>query len=241
MKDRYVRQLSIPGFGPEAQRKLGRACVAVVGVGGLGSAALLYLAAAGVGRLVLIDDQKVEPSNLNRQIIHFEEDALLPRYKVESARMKLQAFNSEIDVEAIPMRLEEETTFLLKGADLALDCMDGPAGRYLLNRWCLQQRIPLVHGAVEGLTGHVLTVLPGGPCLRCAFPSLPDRGGGVPVLGAAAGVIGSMQALEAIKAIAGIGEGREGRALFLDMGSGQVDEVFFQRSPGCPDCGSLRP
>ncbi|HRR67536.1 MAG TPA: HesA/MoeB/ThiF family protein, partial [Methanomassiliicoccales archaeon] len=239
--DRYVRQLSIPGFGPEAQRRLGRACVAVVGVGGLGSAALLYLAAAGVGRLVLIDDQKVEPSNLNRQIIHFEEDALLPRYKVESARMKLQAFNSEVDVEAIPMRLEEETTFLLKGADLALDCMDGPAGRYLLNRCCLQRRIPLVHGAVEGLTGHVLTVLPEGPCLRCAFPSLPNPRGGVPVLGAAAGVIGSMQAMEAIKAIAGIGEGRAGRALFLDMGSGQMDEVVFQRSPGCPDCGSLRP
>ncbi|HRU12017.1 MAG TPA: ThiF family adenylyltransferase, partial [Methanomassiliicoccales archaeon] len=112
---------------------------------------------------------------------------------------------------------------------------------YLLNRCCLQRRIPLVHGAVEGLTGHVLTVLPEGPCLRCAFPSLPNPRGGVPVLGAAAGVIGSMQAMEAIKAIAGIGEGRAGRALFLDMGSGQMDEVVFQRSPGCPDCGSLRP
>lgn len=241
MKDRYARQLAIPGFGPRAQEKLSGVSVAVVGVGGLGSPVCQYLAAAGVGKLILIDDQKAEPSNLNRQVIHFEEDALLPRYKVESARLKIEALNSEVDVEALPMRLEGETPFIMDGADLAVDCLDNPKGRYLLNRICLRRRIPLVHGAVEGFTGHVMSVLPGGPCLRCAFPSLPNRWSGVPVLGAAAGVIGSMQAAEAVKIITGIGEAPNGRALFIDLKSWQVDEVVFARNPSCPDCGSLGP
>jgi len=241
MKDRYARQLSIPGFGPKAQERLSEASVAVVGVGGLGSPVCQYLAAAGVGRLILIDDQKAEPSNLNRQVIHFEEDAALPRYKVESARMKIEALNSDVEVEALPMRLEEETSFILKGADLAVDCLDNPKGRYLLNRICLERRIPMVHGAVEGFSGHVFSIVPGGPCLRCAFPSLPNRWSGVPVLGAAAGVIGSMQAAEAVKIITGIGEAPNGRALFLDLKSWQLDEVVFTRNPSCPDCGSLRP
>jgi molybdopterin/thiamine biosynthesis adenylyltransferase len=239
MKDRYSRQLPIEGFGPQAQSKLAEACVAVVGVGGLGSPVCQYLAAAGVGRLVLIDNQKVEPSNLNRQVIHFEEDALLPRYKVESARMKIQALNSEVHVEALPMMLEEETAFILRGADLAVDCLDNPKGRYLLNRLCLQAKVPLVHGGVEGMSGHVMSIVPGGPCLRCAFPKLVTRRGPVPVLGAAAGVIGSLQAMEAIKLITGMGERTEGRALFLDLRDMQVSEVLFPRDPSCPDCGSL--
>jgi len=239
MKDRYARQLSIPGFGPRAQEKLSEASVAVVGVGGLGSPVCQYLAAAGVGKLILIDDQKAEPSNLNRQVIHYEEDALLPRYKVESARMKLEALNSDVDIEALPMKLEEETPFILENADLAVDCLDNPKGRYLLNRICLERKIPLVHGAVEGFSGHVFSIVPGGPCLRCAFPSLPNRWSGVPVLGAAAGVIGSMQAVEVVKIITGIGDAPNGRALFLDLRSGQVDEVVFTRNPSCPDCGSL--
>lgn len=241
MKDRYARQLSIPGFGPVAQRRLSRASVAVVGIGGLGSPVCHYLAAAGVGRLVLIDDQKVEPSNMNRQVLHFEEDARLSRYKVESARMKLEALNSEVDVEALPIRLEEETSFVLENVDLAVDCLDNPEGRYLLNRICLERRIPLVHGAVEGFTGHVIGLVPGGPCLRCVFPALPDRRGGVPVLGAVAGAIGSIQAVEAVKIITGTGEAPNGRAVFIDLRSWQVDEVFFPRNPSCPDCGSLRP
>ena len=241
MKDRYSRQLSIPEFGPEAQRKLARSCVAVVGIGGLGSPVCQYLAAAGVGKLILIDDQKAEPSNLNRQVIHFEEDALLPRYKVESARMKLESLNSDVDVEALPMRLEEETPFILENADLAVDCMDNPKGRYLLNRICLKRKIPFVHGAVEGFSGHVFSIVPGGPCLRCAFPSLPNHWNGVPVLGAAAGVIGSLRAAEAIKLLTGIGERPNGRALFLDLISGQADEVLFARNPACTECGSLVP
>jgi len=241
MKDRYARQLAIPGFGPRAQKSLSEASVAVVGVGGLGSPVCQYLAAAGVGKLILIDDQKAEPSNLNRQVIHFEEDALLPRYKVESARIKIEALNSEIEVEALPMRLEEGTSFVLENADLAVDCLDNPKGRYLLNRICLERKIPLVHGAVEGFSGHVMSLVPGGPCLRCAFPSLPNRWSGVPVLGAAAGVIGSLQAAEAVKIITGLGEAPKGRALFLDLKSWQVDEVVFVRDPSCPDCGSLRP
>lgn len=241
MKDRYARQLSIEGFGPQAQERLSRSSVAVVGVGGLGSPAALYLAAAGVGKIVLIDDQKVEASNLNRQVLHFEEDALLPRYKVESARMKLQALNSDIDVEALPLKLEEDNGYVLENADVVLDCLDNPPARYALNRQCLSSRTPLVHGAVEGLNGHVLTLLPGGPCLRCAFPNLTRSRKPIPVLGAAAGVIGCLQASEAIKLITGAGERAEGRGLFIDLRDNSVSEVQFARVPGCPDCGSLRP
>lgn len=239
LKDRYSRQLDMDGFGKEAQSKLSEASVAVVGVGGLGSPALQYLAAAGVGKLILIDDQKVEPSNLNRQVIHFEEDALLPRYKVESARMKLKAFNSEVKLEALPLRLEADNSYVLENADVVLDCLDNPKGRYVMNQHCLASKTPMVHGAVEGMRGHVLTLVPGGPCLRCAFPNLTARRGPVPVLGAAAGIIGSMQALEAIKLITGIGERPDGRALFFDMRVNEVSEVIFVKDPSCPDCGSL--
>ncbi|MCG7844874.1 MAG: HesA/MoeB/ThiF family protein [Methanomassiliicoccales archaeon] len=239
MKDRYSRQLSMDGFGPKAQERLADASVAVVGVGGLGSPALQYLAVAGIGKLIIIDDQRVEPSNLNRQVLHFEEDAGLSRYKVESARNKLKALNSEVMVEALPLRLESDNAYILENADVVLDCLDNPKGRYLLNKYCLSVKRPMVHGAVEGMSGHVLTLVPGGPCLRCAFPDLTVRRGTIPVIGAAAGVIGSMQAMEAIKLITGVGERPDGRALFFDLGSNEVSEVLFVRDPSCPDCGSL--
>lgn len=239
MKDRYARQLIMDGFGQRGQDQLADSCVAIVGLGGLGCPASLYLAAAGVGKLVLIDDQRIEVSNLNRQVLHFQEDAQLSRYKVESARMKLKALNPDIELEALPIRLEDDNQYILENADVVLDCLDNPKGRYVLNRHCLRSKTPLVHGAVEGMGGHVLTILPGGPCLRCAFPKMPDRRGPVPVLGAAAGVIGSMQAMETVKLITGIGERTEGRALFFDMKDGRVDEVQFARDPACPDCSSL--
>jgi molybdopterin/thiamine biosynthesis adenylyltransferase len=240
MRDRYARQISMEGFGVSAQERLSRSTVAVVGIGGLGSPACQYLAAAGVGKLILIDDGRVEASNLNRQVLHYEEDALLPRFKVESARIKLNALNSEVRVEALPMLLEDDNSYILEDADLALDCLDNPQGRYALNRHCLARRIPLVHGAVEGMGGHVLTLVPGGPCLRCAFPDLVRSRRPVPVIGAAAGVIGALQAMEAIKLLLGMGDA-DGHALFLDLRHDQVSEVRFVRNPECPDCGSLGP
>ena len=239
MKDRYSRQLSVEGFGQKAQDKLADATVAVVGVGGLGSPACQYLAAAGVGKLIIVDDQRVEGSNLNRQILHWEEDALLPRYKVESARNKLKDLNSEVLVEALPMKLMEDNLYILEDADLTLDCLDNPKGRYLLNRHCLATRTPLVHGAVEGMAGHVVTFVPGGPCLRCAFPHLTSHRGSVPVLGAVAGVIGAMQAMEAIKLITGVGDAPDGRGLFFDLQRNEVNEVVFVKDLACLDCGSL--
>jgi len=239
MRERYARQISMEGFGQKAQDQLASSCVAVVGIGGLGSPACQYLAAVGVGKLILVDDQKVEESNLNRQVLHFEEDARLPRYKVESARIKLKALNSEIMIEALPMKIEEDNVYVLENADLVLDCLDNPKSRYILNRHCLSKRIPLVHGAVEGAAGHVFTVVPGGPCLRCAFPKLTPRYKPVPVLGAAAGVIGCMQAMEAIKLITGMGETPDGRALFFDLRNNLINEVQFEKDPNCPDCGSL--
>ncbi|MDD1772174.1 MAG: HesA/MoeB/ThiF family protein [Methanomassiliicoccales archaeon] len=239
MKDRYLRQLIMEGFSQKGQDQLAGSCVAIVGLGGLGCPASLYLAAAGVGKLVLIDDQRIEGSNLNRQVLHFQEDAQLSRYKVESARMKLNALNPDIELEALPIRLEEDNPYILENADVVLDCLDNPKGRYILNRHCLMSKTPLVHGAVEDMGGHVLTIMPGGPCLRCAFPKMAERRGPVPVLGAAAGMIGSVQAMETVKIITGIGERTEGRALFFDMKNGLMDEVLFARDPSCPDCSSL--
>ncbi|MCX6651468.1 MAG: HesA/MoeB/ThiF family protein [Methanomassiliicoccales archaeon] len=239
MRDRYARQISMEGFGQKAQDALAGSSVAVVGIGGLGSPVCQYLAAAGVGKLILIDDQKVEGSNLNRQILHYEEDAGLSRYKVESARMKLKALNSEVMIEALPLRLEEDNVYVLENADVVVDCLDNSKARYVLNKHCLFRRVPLVHGAVEGAGGHVLTIVPGGPCLRCAFPKLTPRYKPVPVLGAAAGVIGSLQAMEVIKLIVGMGDPPDGRGLFFDLQGNQVSEVQFVRDPSCPDCGSL--
>jgi molybdopterin/thiamine biosynthesis adenylyltransferase len=153
--------------------------------------------------------------------------------------MKLEALNSEVELETFPLRLESDNAYILENADVVLDCLDNPKGRYVLNQHCLSAKRPLVHGAVEGMSGHVMTIVPGGPCLHCAFPDLTARRGPVPVLGAAAGVIGSMQALEAIKLLTGAGERPDGRALFFDLRVNEVSEVIFAKDPSCPDCGSL--
>ena len=227
----------ISGFGKTGQRKLKAAHVVVAGIGGLGSPASSYLAAVGVGHLTIIDSQMVELSNLNRQVLHWEPD--VGRLKVESATEKLKALNSNIKVDAIFEQITSENVDrLIKGADVVVDGMDNYPTRYLLNEACVRNRFPFIHGAIEGLVGQLMTILPGeGPCLKCAIPKEPPKKPLFPVLGATPGVIGCLQAMEAIKLITGVGKPLVGRMLIFNGMDMTFDEIKINRDPSCQVCG----
>jgi len=235
--ERYNRQMIIPGFGRIGQLKLKRAHVLVAGLGGLGSPSCLYLAAAGVGHLKIIDEQQVDITNLNRQVLHSELDVGRP--KAESAIEKLAAINAGIKVETVIRRITPENVDkLIKGVDVVVDGTDNYPTRYLLNEACVRQRIPFVHGAVEGLLGQIMTIVPGkGPCLKCFVPNEPPRKPIFPVLGATPGVIGCLEAMEAIKLITGMGEPLVGRLLLFNGADMTFDEMKIEPDPSCPVCG----
>ncbi len=239
-KERYSRQILFKAFGEEGQEKLKAAKVLIAGVGGLGSPVAMYLATAGIGRLVLVDPDTVSLSNLNRQLLHWETD--LGRQKVDSAGEKLGKMNSDIRVTPVAERITRETCRgLLEGADVAVDCLDNMKTRYLLNRACVERGVPLVHGGVYGMLGQVTTILPGGgPCLECIFPRKKERGDKIPVFGPTAGFTASFQALEVIKLLTGIGELLKGRLLYFN---GEIMECIFadvKRREDCPGCGDSR-
>jgi adenylyltransferase/sulfurtransferase len=238
--ERYGRQIIIPGFGKEGQLKLKRAHVFVAGLGGLGSPSCIYLIAAGVGHLTIIDEQRVDRSNLNRQILHWEMD--VERSKAGSAIEKLVAMNPNVRVDSMLKRITPKNVDgLIKGADVVVDGMDNYPTRYLLNEACVRHRIPFVHGAVEGLMGQMMTVVPGkGPCLKCFVPREPPKKPIFPVLGATPGVIGCLQAMETIKLITGIGKPLVGRLLIFNGADMTFDEMKVKRDPRCPVCGRLR-
>ena len=222
--ERYDRQIMI--FGEEGQEKLKRAKVAVVGVGGLGSPVAYYLAAAGIGTLLLIDEQKPELSNLNRQILHWEED-LGRNPKPLSAKWKLERFNSDIKIETFVGKLTRENIEeVLEGVDIIVDCLDNFETRFLLDEYSQRKGIPLVHGAIEGTFGQVTTIVPGKTkSLREIFPSVREKGGKLPIIGATAGVVGSIQAMEVIKLLTGLGEPLLNRLLLIDLAYNTFDVV----------------
>ena len=209
----------------------------MAGLGGLGSPASIYLAAAGVGHITIIDAERVERSNLNRQVLHWEPD--IGQSKVKSASEKLRAINSSIKVDGIFVKINSENVDqLIKRADVVVDGTDNYQTRYLLNETCVRNRIPFIHGAVEGLVGQVMTILPGkGPCLRCAIPKEPPKKPVFPVLGATPGVIGCLQAVEAIKLIVGVGKPLVGRMLIFNGTDMTFDEMKVNRDPDCRVCG----
>ena len=201
--DRYSRQLVLPEWSEAAQRALGDASVLVVGAGALGSPVATYLAGAGVGRLGIVDDGDVELSNLHRQHLHFTPDLGVP--KAHSAAAKLGFLNPEIVVEPYQAPFNAA---MVEGQDLVVDCTDSFEARYAINAACCAAGVPLVEGGVVGLSGLVMAIRPGETaCYRCAFPHAPAGAASCAeagVLGPAAGVIGSLQALEALKLLAGL-------------------------------------
>lgn len=234
---RYDRQIKL--FGTEGQEKLLDAKVFIAGAGGLGSPISIYLAAAGIGKIVLVDKDVVELSNLNRQILHWEKD--VGAKKALSAKEKLVGLNSEINVEAIPDTLDEGNVSSLVGdADLIIDAMDNFSTRYLLNKTALDKGIPFIHGAIYGFLGQATTVLPGKTaCLRCVFAQAPPPAT-FPVIGVTPGVIGLIQATEAIKYLTGIGELLSGKLLLWDGLKPSMETIDLERDPRCRDCGDLR-
>jgi molybdopterin/thiamine biosynthesis adenylyltransferase/rhodanese-related sulfurtransferase len=240
---RYSRHLLIPELGEPGQRRLLEARVLLIGAGGLGSPASLYLAAAGVGTLGIVDDDVVDESNLQRQIAHSTHRLGDP--KVESARDTLTALNPDVQVKTFQERLSSENIdrILAEGWDVIVDGADNFPTRYLVNDASVWHGIPVVHGSIYRFEGQATVFQPGeGPCYRCLFPTPPPpelapscaEGG---VLGVLPGVIGSLQANEAIKLVTGIGDPLVGRLLLFDALSATFTEVALRRDPDCPVCG----
>jgi sulfur-carrier protein adenylyltransferase/sulfurtransferase len=240
---RYSRHVLIPEIGVAGQERLLAANVLVVGAGGLGSPAALYLAAAGIGRLGIVDDDLVDESNLQRQVLH--STAALGEPKVESAERRVRELNPDVEVVAYRERLSADNVdrFLDEGWEVIVDGADNFPTRYLLNDASVWHGIPVVHGSIFRFEGQATVFAPGsGPCYRCLFPQPPPpelapscaEGG---VLGVLPGVIGSIQGAETLKLVLGIGEPLIGRLLLYDALAGSFDEVSVRRDPDCPVCG----
>ena len=236
---RYDRQMMIYGFGEEGQEKLKKAKVFIAGAGGLGSPAAIYLAAAGIGMLRIADHDKIELSNLNRQVLHWDEN--IGGRKAESAVNKLKKMNTDIRIEAIAETITEaNASRLVADADLIVDAMDNLPARYLLNKTAIKKGIPFFHGAVYGFEGRAMTVIPGkSACLNCVYHSVTVPKEKFPVIGVTPAVIGCIQATEVIKYIVGQGELLTNRLLNYDALRMKFTEFKINRDPNCEHCGSL--
>lgn len=235
--ERYDRQMLIPGWGREGQKKLKSSRVVVAGAGGLGSPALLYLAAAGVGNLVVVDRERFEFSNLNRQVLGWEAD--VGRYKVEAASEKLRALNSGVNLEPLVEEISDENVDrIVEGADVVVDALDNWRTRFTLNKGCVESMVPLVHAGIFGLEGQVTTIVPrSGPCLQCIVPEPPREIPKFPVVGATPALFATLQVIETIKLIVGIGEPLVGKLLVFDGWSTTFTVAEVRRRQGCPVCG----
>jgi sulfur-carrier protein adenylyltransferase/sulfurtransferase len=239
---RFSRQLRLPEVGVEGQIRLKQAGVLVVGAGGLGSSALLYLAAAGVGRLGIVDPDKVELDNLHRQVIHGT--STLGELKTESARRRLSDLAPQVQIDTYPQSFSESNAEgLARTYHILLDATDNLAARKLINRVCIRQQKPMVFGSVLRFEGQVSVFdAHRGPCYRCIFPDLPDSGAiespsEAGVFGPLPGIIGTLQALETLKLLLGIGEPLIGRLLTFDGLGGKFEEIRVRKNPRCPECG----
>ena len=236
--ERYNRQIIIREIGEEGQERLKSAKVLIAGVGGLGSPVAINLAAAGVGVIRLVDHDRVDLSNLNRQFLHWNED--IGRKKVDSAIEKLRKLNPDIKIEAIWETIDDSNVSqIVDDSDLIVDAMDNLAARYLLNKCAIEKNIPFFHGAVRGFEGRVMTVIPGETaCLRCMYRG-PVPAEIFPVIGVTPAVIGAIQATEVIKFIVGSGYLLTNRLLVYDGLKMEFTEFKVRRNPECEQCGHL--
>jgi len=236
--ERYDRQIMIEGFGEEGQQKLKQAKVFIAGAGGLGSPISMYLTAAGVGMIRIVDNDRVELSNLNRQVLHWEQDK--GKRKVDSALKKLKQLNQSVEIEAIEETITEaNVSQLVADFDLIVDAMDNLPTRYLLNKTAIDKGIPFFHGAVYGFEGRAMTIIPGKTaCLMCVYRGAVPTGK-FPVIGVTPAVVGCIQATEAIKYIVGIGELLTNRLLIYDGLNLKFNEFLVKKDPNCKHCGHL--
>ncbi|UPV98857.1 molybdopterin-synthase adenylyltransferase MoeB [Halorussus gelatinilyticus] len=245
--DRYSRHIIMDEVGPDGQQALLDAAVLVIGAGGLGAPAIQYLAAAGVGTLGVADDDEVELSNLQRQIIHGNDDVGRP--KVESAADFVADLNPDVDVRTHEVRVEPENVeSLLADYDFVVDATDNFRTRYLVNDACTLSGTPFSHGAIYKFEGQVTTFTTEGPCYRCLFPEAPPEGmvadcASTGVLGVLPGTLGCIQATETVKfllcegGVLDTGDLLDGRMIFYDAMAMSFEEVEFRRNPECPVCG----
>lgn len=241
--ERYSRQIILPMVGEEGQLRLLQSKVLVIGVGGLGSPVLLYLAAAGVGTIGIVDFDLVDSSNLQRQVIHTEND--ISRSKVISAKERIEHLNSDVVVETHPRRLNKKTVKeICDQYAIIVDGSDNFATRYLVNKLAFQEKKILVTGALSGFEGQIMVMDPhrDTPCYRCIFPTVPDnrnvsRCDTVGVFGATAGVIGTLQATEVLKVILGLGTPLCNKMLLVDTLSNTYKSLQTHKDPNCIDCG----
>jgi len=242
--ERYSRQINLDEIGPRGQARLLRSKVAIVGAGGLGSPTAIYLAAAGVGTIGLIDADRVDRSNLHRQPLHF--DHRVGRLKVRSGSCHLKSLNPDINVEEHPVRLSSENALeILCGYDVIVNGSDNFPTRYLVNDACVMLGKPLVDASILRWEGRLSVFMPGQGCYRCLFPNPPAPGtipscaeGGV--VGAVAGVLGTMQALETIKVLLGVDGVLSDRTLVMDALAGCFRIIRWHRRLNCPACGEVR-
>jgi adenylyltransferase/sulfurtransferase len=235
--ERYDRQMLIGEWGQAGQAKLKRAGAVVAGVGGLGCPAAIYLCAAGVGRIRIIDSDRVELNNLNRQILHWEHD--IGRYKAESAKEKLERLNSDVAVEAVKIAITDRNSReLIQGFNVVVDGMDNFRTRFLLNEACVKDEIPFVYGSIYSFQGFMTTIVPHKtPCLRCIYPEPPPELEKFPVVGTTPAAIASLQVTEALKLITGIGRPHSGKLLFWDGEDMSFREIKIMKRTDCPVCG----
>ena len=241
-RDRYSRQIRLPQIGEKGQQKILDSTVLIIGMGGLGSPAAMYLAAAGIGKLVISDYDIVEASNLQRQIIHANN--WIGENKVDSAKAGIEALNPDCEVEAINFQLdEEELKSVIQRADIVLDCSDNFPTRFEVNRYCVETETPLVSGAAIRLEGQIMNFQPkvNGPCYQCLYTQVYENAETCEmegILGPVVGVIGTMQALQTLLILTGQGEPLIGKLLLLDAASMEWQGVKLPRNPACPVCGA---
>lgn len=237
--ERYDRQIMLREIGKEGQEKLKKARVFIAGAGGLGSTAAIYLTAAGIGNIRIVDRDTVELSNLNRQVLHWDEDR--GRSKVDSAFEKLKRLNPDVKIEAIQETITEANiNSLLAGYELIVDAMDNLPTRYLLNKASLKHHIPFFHGAVYGFEGRAMTIIPPKTaCLRCVYRGVPPEEK-FPVMGTTPAVIGCIQATEVIKYILGIGKLLTNTLLNYDALDMEFRAFKVNKDPHCEHCGQVK-
>ena len=238
---RYIRNITIGEIGEKGQERLLSSRVCIVGAGGLGSPCALYLAAAGVGRLLIVDQDKVELSNLQRQILHQTGD--IGRAKVESARRGIEALNPDVELEIRKVRMDSSNIReLVRGSDFVIDATDNFESKFLINDACVLETIPFSHAGVAGFGGQALTYVPESACYRCIFESPPPQGSyqgpeETGILGSIAGLVGTIQATEAVKCMLGIGDLLTNRFLVCDGLSMTFNTIEVSRNRQCPVCG----